>query len=386
MFSDHYPAAVRDVKAALAAASQPTAAELREILSRADAAPLSIADAAALLALHGRADAAERIEQLREHVRSRFGSRCTVREVAPIYLSSFCEDVCRYCNFANGRHGTIRTRLDADEITREVATVTSEGSRVVEFTLATDPEMTPERLAQAVAIAAAHTAGAAGAGVMLCSDHLDESTYRMLASHGLWGMVQWDETLDRTAYDRWHRGSPRKANFIERIDNHDRAIRAGLHVATGVLLGLADAAFDVLMLIAKMRYLHAEYGVRPFTIGTPRMKPTGERGVMVPHGADDAMYELALLVYKLAEPSVGRWLQTREPFAMNLRYALDGDCFTYRCGEVKPGGHDVNRVTLPQETGGQFRVNELTKGAFERGLESAGISVRYAWTGDFARS
>jgi len=42
------------------------------------------------------------------------------------------------------------------------------------------------------------------------------------------------------------------------------------------------------------------------------------------------------MVYRMAAPETGRWLQTRETFALNLRNLLDGDVYTYRCGEVRP--------------------------------------------------
>jgi hypothetical protein len=57
---------------------------------------------------------------------------------------------------------------------------------------------------------------------------------------------------------------------------------------------------------------------------------------------------------------------------------LDGDCFTYRCGSVTPGGHKVNR-SAPQTRAGQFRVQELNRAQFERGIARSNFQVDYAW-------
>ncbi|RLG12593.1 MAG: hypothetical protein DRN71_05920 [Candidatus Nanohalarchaeota archaeon] len=62
------------------------------------------------------------------------------------------------------------------------------------------------------------------------------------------------------------------------------------------------------------------------------------------------------MVYKLAEPGIARWLQTRETPKLNMRNIVDRDIYTYQCGEVKPGGYKVNRSGIDSCKGGQFRV------------------------------
>ena len=91
----------------------------------------------------------------------------------------------------------------------------------------------------------------------------------------------------------------------------------------------------------------------------------------------DHAYETALLVYKLALPESGRWLQTRETFAMNLRNLLDGDVFTYRCGEVRPGGYHPSEAA--EIKAGQFGVNELEREYVERELAARNIVIDYSW-------
>lgn len=95
----------------------------------------------------------------------------------------------------------------------------------------------------------------------------------------------------------------------------------------------------------------------------------------------DRAYETALMVYKIAEPAIGRWLQTRETFELNLRNMLDGDAFTYRCGEVRPGGYQDSGFPPQVVSGGQFGVHEMSREAAEHALAGPGFHIGYAWIG-----
>lgn len=216
-----------------------------------------------------------------------------------------------------------------------------------------------------------------GSAVLLCTEYLPIETYAALRHAGLSGMVQWDETLEPDAYRRWHASSPRKRDFLTRMDNHDRALQAGLDVATGALFGLADFRYDVLMQIAKARYFAAEYGREPFVFGTARLKPIAGQELRFSTSVSGHAYETALLVYALALPRAGRWLQTRETFEMNLRNLLPGDVLTYRCGEVTPGGY--HQIENAGARGSQFGVNELDRREVERELTARNFQLDYAW-------
>jgi len=221
--------------------------------------------------------------------------------------------------------------------------------------------------------------GEPGSGVLLCTEYLSRDAYEALRDAGLWGIVQWDETLEPEAFRRWHYGSPRKSHFEPRMDNHDRAMASGLEVATGALLGLADYRFDTLMQMVKARHLEREYGRGPFVFGVPRLKPIAGTDLHVPAEVSDRAYETVLLTYRIAAPAAGRWLQTRETFELNLRNLLDGDVFTYRCGEVTPGGYQQIEGAAPPLKRGQFGVNELERDFVEDRLAAQNFRIDYAW-------
>lgn len=382
MFSDSYRTLDYDIRKALGAVSCPSLRRVNQILQCSENRQLDLDEIAELLETGDYPEDRRITESLRDFLYSkhRKPSQNTLRYIAPIYLSSFCVDRCGYCQFSADRHGTARSRLTLGELGTELRKgILPDGIRVVEFTLATDPYFTPDLLSEYITFAKSVLDDNQGSGVLICSDYFNTEEYLRLREAGLWGIVQWDETLDKACYDKWHRGSPRKSDMTRRIDSHDRALAVGLNVATGFLFGLADYKYDVMMQIAKARYLGETYGKKPCFFGTARVKPVGGRELRTGFRFRDFQYEVALMVYKIAEPSISRWLQTRETPELNLRHVLDGDIYTYKCGEVKPGGYVINAATLQAQNSGQFAVHEQTRQTFESKIAKLGFSVDYAW-------
>jgi 2-iminoacetate synthase len=369
-----------EVERSIERAQLPAPEAVRGLLEKSASERLDLSELAALLEIGNTPAAEEQFQALRSFVYSQFrkpeGNR--LRYIAPIYISSYCKDNCGYCNFSNARKNTERTRLSLEALEQEIAAVLAAGPRAIELVLGTDPEFTWPVLAKYVARTKALLKGEAGSGALLCSEYLPEEAYAALREAGLWGMVQWDETLHEEVYRRWHDSSPSKRDFEVRTDNHDRALAAGVEVATGALFGLADFRYDALLQIAKARFLGEAYGRKPFVFGIARLKPIGGRELHLATDVPDRAFETALMVYKIAEPGIGRWLQTRETFEMNLRNMLDGDVFTYRCGEVRPGGYQAPSQSI---AAGQFGVHEMSPEAVEQALAAQGFQMDYAWIG-----
>ena len=384
LFSSVYAERNAEVRAALDSVRCPSPSRVEEILAHSQSSDaLGLAELAELLEVGATpgadSDSNAQFEMLRAHTRRhwRAPSGNRVRYVSPIYVSSFCVDACPYCNFSALRKDTVRYRLSLAELDREIASVLARDARVVELVYATDPEYDTRALVRDVSRAVRAVEDLDGGGVLLCTEYLSSQAYEALADAGLRGIVQWDETLDEQAYARWHSASPRKADFRTRMDNHDRALAAGLDVATGALFGLADFRYDALMQIVRARTIAEAYGRAPFVMGTARLKPIGGRELRLETSVSDRAHETALMVYKIALPHVGRWLQTRETFEMNLRNLLDGDVFTYSCGEVQPGGY--TQINTTSVAGAQFGVNEMERGFVERELAGQGFRIDFGW-------
>jgi len=379
MFSKKYAEIDIEIKRILANAITPSPKKVEEILKKSKSRKISLEEIAELLKTNEQ-ETEKQFNLIKNFVYSEFRKEKNIlKSIAPIYLSSHCIDTCRYCNYSAKRKDVKRTRLNLLDLEEELNEVISIGNKVIEFTLATDSTFTPKKLVEYIAKTKTKLHGEKGSGILLCSDYFSELDYQLLKDAGLWGMIQWDETLNKNKYQRWHTCSPRKSNFKERINNHDRALQAGLEVATGFLFGLSEFKYDTLMQIAKARYLEKEYGVKPFVFGTPRIKTIARKKLHLKNEVTNNEYEIALMAYKIAEPQIARWLQTRETPELNLRNMVDGDMYTYACGEVKPGGYKVNKERINSYEGGQFRVIEMTKKQFEQELRKRNFQVDYSW-------
>jgi 2-iminoacetate synthase len=382
LFSSVYAERNAEVRGVLDGVRCPTPRRVEEILAHSQSSDaLSLAELAELLQVGATpgANSDAQFELLRAFTRRRWRAPRgnSVRYVSPIYVSSFCVDACSYCNFSALRKNTVRYRLSLAELDREIASVLARDARVVELVYATDPEYDTRMLVRDVSRAVEAVRDLEGGGVLLCTEYLSSPAYEALADAGLRGIVQWDETLDERAYARWHSASPRKADFRARMDNHDRALNAGLEVATGALFGLADFRYDALMQVSRARYIAEAHGRAPFVMGTARLKPIAGRELRLETSVSDLAHETALMVYKIALPHVGRWLQTRETFELNLRNLLHGDVFTYSCGEVQPGGY--TQINTNSIAGAQFGVNELEREYVDRELAGQGFHIDYGW-------
>ncbi len=381
MFSKHYALLDSQIRNILENTRLPQKQRVKEILEKSTKQQVNLLEIAELLEVGKSPDAKQQLCLVKDFIRQRFRNKASneVRHIAPVYLSSYCIDTCAYCNFSANRKTTRRTRISISQLKNELKSILDSGSKVIEFTLATDPEFTTSKLAEYLSEAKEMLKNEDGSGLILCSDYMSAESYQKLKSVGLWGMVQWDETLDKEQFQRWHGKSQRKSRFEERIDNHDRAMSAGLEVATGILFGLTDFRYDVLMQIAKARYLQEEYGKKPFVFGTARLKPSGGIELNPTTMVNDKAYEIALAAYKIAEPQIPRWLQTRETPEFNFKNMLDDDFVTHACGKVKPGGYSVNAENTGIIKSGQFRVHEMGKQDFENTLDRIGFKINYAW-------
>ncbi|HVX67404.1 MAG TPA: hypothetical protein VHA11_12415, partial [Bryobacteraceae bacterium] len=237
-FSSIYLEKDLEVRRLLAGVKCPAVERVGELLAKSRGEDLALSELAELLEIGAVAEAGgPQFALLRAFTETEYrradGNR--VRYVAPIYVSSHCIDTCGYCNFSANRKATVRRRLSLEELDAEVETVMSRDARAIELVYATDPEFTLDLLVRYTARVAEALHDEPGSGVLLCTEYLSAEAYEALADAGLWGMVQWDETLDRGEYNRWHASSPHKREFIARMDTHDRALAAGLEVATGAL-------------------------------------------------------------------------------------------------------------------------------------------------------
>lgn len=247
-----------------------TEADVRRVLqkARANAAPLSVEDFMVLIS-----DAAEpfldEMAALSQHfTQERFGK--TISLYIPMYVSNACTNKCVYCGF-NHDNPFERTTLTMDQVKAECEAI----KRLAPF--------------DNILIVSGEYPALCGVEYLenvlkVCRPYFNNMTievqpmktqfYERLTHSGLNGVVCFQETYHRAAYEKYHpRGM--KHWYDWRLNGFDRMGQAGVHkIGMGVLIGLEDWKADITMMARHLRYLEKKYWRTRYSVNFPRMRPS----------------------------------------------------------------------------------------------------------------
>ncbi|HZV80048.1 MAG TPA: 2-iminoacetate synthase ThiH [Candidatus Binatus sp.] len=322
--------------------SRSTADMVRDAVAR----KLSTLDDAATLLAPAAGDLLE--DLAREAHRStveRFGK--TISLYAPLYLSNECVCTCTYCGFSMGLPIKRRT-LRIDEVVREARALAARGMRNVLLVSAEHPKRVN---AQYVAQCVRETKCIAPY-VALEIAAAEEDDYRAFVDAGCDGIVLYQETYDPDAYARYHVGGP-KMKYTWRLDAPLRAARAGAqHLGIGALLGLADWRFEALSLVQHARWLERNCWRSQINVSLPRIN-RAEGGFTPAHPVDDRDFVHFLVFLRLALPTAGITLSTRETPALRDHLVPLGITMMSAGSSTEPGGYDE-----PGQAGEQFALED----------------------------
>jgi 2-iminoacetate synthase ThiH len=303
-----------------------------------------------------------RAGQLRKRL---FGS--SVVAMAPIEISNACASDCLFCGWRVSNRAMKRLRMPSDLIMAQVDYLISLGIAHIEFVSGDDFSVVRDLLPQVIRETKKRLVDAGLAGrVSFCSLALTENQYSELAEAGADAMIVWQETYDPVIFAQHIRSGP-KAHGIDdhwkilsggngcefRIESQERAMRAGLEVALGSMLGLnPDYIAELLAVVQHARYLQQHYGEsleHPMIIGMPIWNAitTPEtdnrpRDGSLPDQRDLVSFFPAIAaLYLLALPSQGTWVfpNCRVPLHAQVTAARVAGVFSSTEVKLGPGGY-----------------------------------------------
>jgi len=121
----------------------------------------------------------------------------------------------------------------------------------------------------------------------------------------------YQETYNPVTYAEHHLKG-KKADFLYRLDTHDRLGKAGIHkMGLGSLIGLEEWRTDCFYVAAHLTYLEKKYWQSRYTISFPRLRPC-EGGMEIKSVMDDKELVQLICAYRLFNPEVELSLSTRE--------------------------------------------------------------------------
>jgi len=237
--------------------------------------------------------------------RQRFGN--AVQFFAPLYVSNYCCNGCRYCGFNQSTRGTARRALTLDEAVAEAACLADQGFGHILLVSGEDRIHAPP--AYFAELARRIRPRFASVQVEIYSLALAE--YRLLAEAGVDGMTMFQESYNPRVYARYHPSGP-KRDYANRLDSFERAAQAGLtFLGIGALLGINDWREEAFYLGLHASYLQRRYWRSSVAISFPRMRPA-HGGFAAPHPVSDAHLVQLMCALRVQLPDVTMTLSTRE--------------------------------------------------------------------------
>lgn len=301
-------ASIRAAKEHVSAPSQVDA-----ILAKARACQgLSHREAAVLLEIDDDATLEQMYRIARELKEKIYGKRIVL--FAPLYLSNFCVNNCKYCGYrcgnAIGRH-----QLSQDEVRQEVRALEAMGHKRLLLEAGEDDENCPiDYILECMkTIYSEKFENGAIRRVNVDIAATTGENYRKLKEAGIGTYILFQETYHKPTYLAIHRGPKRRYEW--HTEAMDRAMGDGDidDVGIGPLYGLYDYHYDTVALLMHVEHLDAVHGVGPHTISFPRLLPAeGMDFSEFPYLVNDRDFQKVVATIRLAVPYTGMILSTRE--------------------------------------------------------------------------
>jgi 2-iminoacetate synthase len=288
-------------------------------------------------------DYLEQMAQLaRQLTIQRFGR--TIRLYAPLYLSNYCTNSCRYCGF-NSQHKFERTRLTIDRALEDAQVIASEGFRDILLVSSEDREfITVDYLAELVAKLRSRFSS-----ISMEVYQMNSAEYAGLFEAGIEGVTLYQETYDRRAYRYYHPAGP-KADYDDRLDAPDRTAAVGMRqIGLGVLLGLTDWRIEALALAEHAHYLIKRYWQSHISFSFPRLRPAHEvKGSQFRHLLSDKNLVQMITALRLCFADAGLVLSTRESPRLRDHLIKLGITKMSAGSKTNPGGYSGRSGAIEQ--------------------------------------
>ncbi|MDO8445161.1 MAG: [FeFe] hydrogenase H-cluster radical SAM maturase HydG [Deltaproteobacteria bacterium] len=271
--------------------------------------------------------------QVKEEV---FGKRIVL--FAPLYLSNECVNNCLYCGFRVENKKAVRKTLTVENTVREAKALEAKGYKRLLLVAAENPARSNVDYILDVVNAIYKKTGIRI--LHLNAAPMSVKDLRRLKEAGIGVFQVFQETYHPETYEKMH-PSGNKRDYEYRLSVMDSAIEAGFDdLGIGALLGLYDWRFDVLATIFHAHYLKDKYGIWPHTISVPRLRPaSGSQLTETPYPVSDEEFKLIVAVYRLAVPTAGVVVSTRESVELRREVLATGASQISAGSKTEPGGY-----------------------------------------------
>ena len=259
-------------------------------------------------------DMTEKMFDLARRIKQRFyGNRIVM--FAPLYLSNYCVNGCRYCPYHGQNKHIARKQLTQEEIVKEVVALQDMGHKRLALETGEDPVRCPIDYVLESIDTIYHIKHKNGAirrvNVNIAATTVEN--YSKLKAAGIGTYILFQETYNKEAYEYLHPTGP-KSNYAYHTEAMDRAMAGGIDdVGCGVLFGLNLYKYDFVGLLMHAEHLEAVHNCGPHTISVPRVRTADDIDPdEFNNGISDEIFQKIVAVLRIAVPYTGIIISTRE--------------------------------------------------------------------------
>ena len=331
---------------------------IRDILKKAeDCKGLNYQDAMLLLECED-PQIHQEIFDLAGRIKEKFyGNRIVM--FAPLYLSNYCINGCRYCPYHGQNKHIPRKKLSQEDIVKEVTALQDMGHKRLALEAGEDPKNNPiEYILECINTIynIKHKNGA----IRRVNVNIDATTvenYKKLKDAGIGTYILFQETYNKEAYEYLHPTGP-KSDYAYHTEAMDRAMEAGIDdVGCGVLFGLNLYKYDFVGLLMHAQHLEDTFGCGPHTISVPRVRTADDIDPdEFDNGVPDEVFKRIIAVLRIAVPYTGIIMSTRESKEMRAAALHLGVSQISGGSRTSVGGY-VEEEPEEEDTS-QFDVND----------------------------
>ncbi len=285
-----------------------------------------------------------------------YGNRIVL--FAPLYLSNYCVNGCRYCPYHAKNKTMVRKKLTLDEVKREVIALQDMGHKRLAIEAGEDPVNNPiEYILDCIKTiySIKHKNGAIRrVNVNIAATTVEN--YKKLHEAGIGTYILFQETYNKKSYEYLHPTGP-KHDYCYHTEAMDRAMEGGIDdVGLGVLFGLESYPYEFAALLMHAEHLEARFGVGPHTISFPRVKHASDIDPNAfLHGIDDDTFAKIIACTRISTPYTGMIISTRETKECRERVIHYGISQISGASRTSVGGYNENEREHDSE---QFDVSD----------------------------
>lgn len=303
-------------------------------------------------------DLNERIYQLAEAIKQEFyGNRVVM--FAPLYLSNYCINGCKYCPYHLKNKNITRKKLTQEDIVREVTALQDMGHKRLALEAGEDPVKNPiEYILESIRTiySIKHKNGAIRrVNVNIAATSVEN--YKKLKEAGIGTYILFQETYNKKSYEDLHPTGP-KSDYAYHTEAMDRAREAGIDdMGIGVLFGLNNYRYDFTGIIMHAEHMEAFGGVGPHTISVPRVRKADDIDPDVfDNGISDDTFAKIVACLRIAVPYTGMIISTRESQKSRERALHLGISQISGGSKTSVGGYADEEK--PDENSAQFDISD----------------------------